>query len=131
MVDKNTLMHKNTKVNVIFHKEYHPKKIVLAELICNNQGRAIDCKVLNVTTCLPNSDLNRELVVNQAKHLLNAAVYTWLEIFESVVNNGNSLKFEKYNEALSRWYHVQAYATYNSNQFVAIFEDIMDISSFS
>ena len=99
--------------------------IALHQLIRNDEGRAIDYRILAVNPAFSaHAGIDADKVVGRlASEVFGQGGPLHLEIYAQVAESGQPAEFEPYFAPLGRHLHVRAYAT-QADCFATIFDDI-------
>ena len=117
------LQESEEKFRLLF--ESMAEGVALHEMICDDTGKAVDYRILNVNpayaqqTGIPRERANNAL----ASELYEAGVPPYLREYEEVVSSDRPLFFETYFPPLKKYFSISAIRT-KPNQFATVFLDI-------
>ena len=99
----------------------------LHEIICDDQGRPIDYRFLDVNPAFERLTglLKKDLIGRRVREVLQDIENRWIEIYGKVALTGEPAFFESYSLALKKHFEVRAFRT-STNQFACIFADITE-----
>ena len=113
------------KYNILFEKMLDG--FALHEIICDEQGKGIDYKFLEVNTAFETmTGMKRDQIIG--KRILEVAPETepyWIESYSNVALQGKSIRIENYAQPFGRYYDVIAFQS-GLKQFITIFSDITE-----
>ncbi len=99
----------------------------LHEVICDDQGRPIDYRFLEVNPAFERmTGLNAEdLIGRTVREVIPNVETRWIERLGSVAITGEPITFEDHVEALGKWYEVSAYSP-QQGQFAVVGVDVTE-----
>ncbi len=97
------------------------------QIVLDDQGHPIDFIFLQVNAAFEKmTGLKREKIlgrkVTEVLPGTEKSEFDWIGVMGKVAQDGGSLKFEQYSEALGRWYDVQAYSD-EAGHFTTVFNE--------
>jgi len=101
--------------------------VALHEMICDEHGKPIDYRFLNVNAAFEKLTglRGKHLIGNTVLEVLPNTEKTWIETYGNVALTGHSIQFSNYSQELKKHFEVSAYCP-NPGQFVTIFSDITE-----
>jgi len=101
--------------------------VALHEIICDEKGKPIDYRFLNINSAFENmTGLKREALIGKTVlEVLPETEPFWIESYGRVALSGNSVQFDNFTKQLNKHFEVRAYSS-KYGQFVALFNDITD-----
>jgi len=99
----------------------------LHEIICDDQGRPIDYRFLDVNPAFERMTglLKKDLIGRRVREVLPDTENCWVETYGKVALTGEPAFFESYSIAFKKHFEVRAFRT-STNQFACIFADITE-----
>jgi len=102
-----------------------PIGFALHEVICNEQGKVVDYRFLEVNSAY------EQLTGLKAANILGRTLLEvlpgtepyWIDVFGQVAMTGTHTIYENYSRELSQWYHVNVFSP-KKGQFIAIVSNI-------
>lgn len=101
---------------------------VINELLYNEAGIAYDTLVLETNPSFDRMMQTSNAVGKRAKEIFPNAEDSWFEAYASVVETGESQRFENYLASLDRWFelHISRVGDAGSQRFAIVFNDITE-----
>lgn len=114
-------------MNEIYRKAIQNIECAFAyhEAVFDDNNKMIDYVFLEVNQSFENlTGLKKEEIINK-RFIRDVAqdkdhAQKWIDIYEKVVQEGNTIEFEEYSKELRRYYSIKAYSSEN-NRFVTLF----------
>lgn len=100
----------------------------LHEIICNDEGRPVDYRFLEVNTIFEQmTGLKREAIIGRTvRELMPDTEAYWIKTYGRVALTGEQLQFENYSGVLDKYFRVSAFSP-ERGQFVTLFIDITEL----
>ncbi len=97
----------------------------LHEIICDDDGRAIDYRFLDINPAFETfTGLGRDIIGQRVLKVLPLTEHHWIDIYGKVALTGEPIQFENYSQGVGgKWFQVVAFSP-AERQFVTIFQEV-------
>ena len=119
------LKNSEQKYRLLF--ENMPSGFALHEIICDDEGKPLDYKYLEVNPGFEKlTGISASVLLGKTvKEIMPATEHHWIETFGKVAITGAAISYMNYSQELGKYFDTYAFSP-QKNQFAVVFTDVTD-----